>query len=107
LQHRLIWADCVEKLRISDAVIFRKEPVKLENRMRSAMRRIELAHERQKANWAEPFASRNSSRCTDKNFAYFAKNGVFQQNNQKLCCYRQLRAVQDERLKLYLDVFRS
>jgi hypothetical protein len=47
------------------------------------MRRIELAHELQMANWAEPFASRNSSRCTDKNFADFAKNGVFQQNKPK------------------------
>jgi hypothetical protein len=40
-QHRSKWADCVEKLRISDAVIFRKEPVMLKSQMRSAMRRRE------------------------------------------------------------------
>lgn len=94
-------ADCVEKLRISDAVIFRKEPVKLESRMISAMRRIELAHERQMANWAEPFASRNSSRCTDKNFADFAKNGVFQQNrpscSSRMCACRRRTCLAQKR----------
>jgi len=74
-----VWADCVEKLRISDAVIFRKEPVKFESQMRSAMRRIELAHERQKANWAEPLAAKSWSVCAGINFSDFAKNGVFQQ----------------------------
>jgi hypothetical protein len=65
-------------------VIFRKEPVKPKSQMRSAIRRSELAHERQKANLAEPLASNISSRGTDKNFADFAKNGVFQQNQPNL-----------------------
>ena len=44
------------------------------------MRRSELAHERQKTNLAEPLVSKSWLRCTDKNFADFAKNGVFQHN---------------------------
>ena len=48
------WADTVEKLQISDVVIFRKEPAIPKSQMRSAMRRSELAHERQKTNLAEP-----------------------------------------------------
>ena len=73
-------ADCVEKLRILDAAIFRKEPLMPKSQMRSVMRRSELAHERQKTNLAEPLVSKSWLRCTDKNFADFAKNGVFQHN---------------------------
>jgi hypothetical protein len=43
------------------------------------MRRNDLPHELQKANLAEPLALKGWSRCTDKNFTDFAKNGVFQQ----------------------------
>ena len=50
------------------------------SQMRSVMRRSELAHERQKTNLAEPLVSKSWLRCTDKNFADFAKNGVFQHN---------------------------
>jgi hypothetical protein len=46
------------------------------------MRRGELAHERQKTNLAEPLVSKSWLRCTDKNFADFAKNGVFQHNRR-------------------------
>jgi hypothetical protein len=49
------------------------------SRMRSAIRRSELPHERQKTNLAEPLASKCWSRCTDENLSDFAKNGVFQQ----------------------------
>jgi len=48
------------------------------------MRRSELAHERQKTNLAERLVSKSWLRCTDKNFADFAKNGVFQHNQPKL-----------------------
>lgn len=51
-------ADFVEKLRILDAVIFRREPVKPKSQMRYAMSGSELAHKRQKANLAEPLASK-------------------------------------------------
>jgi len=47
--------------------------------MRFAIRRSDLPHEPQKANLAEPLALNSWSRCTDKNFTDFAKNGVFQQ----------------------------
>lgn len=77
--HRRVWADCVEKLRISDAVIFRKEPAIPKSQMRSATRRSELGYEWQKTNLAEPLASKSWLRRTGKNFADFAKNGVFQQ----------------------------
>lgn len=73
------WADFVEKLRISDVVIFRKEPVRPKSQMRFAMTHSEQPHERQKANLAEPLASKTWSRCTDKNLTDFVKNGVFQQ----------------------------
>lgn len=69
----------VEKLRISDVVFFRKEPVIRKSQMRSAMRRSELPHERQKTNLTEPLGSKSWLRRTDKNFTDFAKNGVFQQ----------------------------
>ncbi len=85
-QHWWLWADCVEKLRISDAVIFRKEPAIPKSQMRSATRRSELGYEWQKTNLAEPLASKSWLRRTGKNFADFAKNGVFQQ-------YRLLEAI--------------
>ena len=44
------------------------------------MRRSELRHERQKTNLADPLASKSWSRCTNKKFTDFAKNGVFQHN---------------------------
>ena len=47
------------------------------------MRRSELAHKRQKTNLAEPLVSKSWLRYTDKNFADFAKNGVFQHNQPK------------------------
>jgi hypothetical protein len=47
--------------------------------MSFTVRRSELPHERQKANLAEPLASKSWSRCTNKKFADFTKNGVFQQ----------------------------
>lgn len=72
------WADSVEKLRISDVVIFRIEPVMPKSPMRFAMRRSELPHERHKASLAEPLAVKSWSRCTDKNLTDSAKNGVFQ-----------------------------
>ena len=50
------------------------------SQMRSVMRRSDLAHERQKTNLAEPLVSKSWLRCTDKNFADFAKTGVFQHN---------------------------
>ena len=53
------------------------------SQMRPVMRRGELAHERQKTNLAEPLVSKSWLRCTDKNFADFAKNGVFQHNGRK------------------------
>ena len=92
-------ADCVEKLRILDAAIFRKEPLMPKSQMRSVMRRSEMAHERQKTNLAEPLVSKSWLRCTDKNFADFAKNGVFQHNQPKILifcliakvCYRKLK----------------
>jgi hypothetical protein len=80
VQHQSNWANCVEKLRILDAAIFRKEPVKPKSQMISAMRRSELMHEGQRANLPEPLASKIPSRRTDINFADFAKNGVFQHN---------------------------
>ena len=49
-------ADCVEKHQISGIVIFRKEPAIQKSQMRSAMRRSELADERQMASLAEPLA---------------------------------------------------
>ena len=80
-------ADFVEKLRISDVVIFRKEPVRPKSRMRFSMRHSEQPHERQKANLTEPFASKTWSRCTDKNLTDFVKNGVFQQYQPKADIY--------------------
>ena len=80
LQHETQRTDCVEKLRILDAAIFRKEPLMPKSQMRSVMRRSELAHERQKTNLAEPLVSKSWLRCTDKNFADLAKNGIFQHN---------------------------
>jgi hypothetical protein len=77
---RPLLADTVEKLRISDVVIFRKEPVIGKSQVISAMRRSELPHERQKTNLAELLASKSWSRRTGKNFTDFAKNGVFQHN---------------------------
>jgi hypothetical protein len=44
------------------------------------MRRSELPHERQKADLAEPLASKSWWRRTDKKFTDLAKNGVFQHN---------------------------
>ena len=76
---RQVRADFVEKLRISDVVIFRKEPMIAKSQMRFSMRRSELPHERQKSNLAEPLASKSWSRCTGKKFTEFVKNGVFQQ----------------------------
>ncbi len=64
------------------------------SQMRFAMRRSELPHERQKANLAEPLALKNWSRCTDKIFTDFAKNGVFQQYR----LVRGLRCAFPERL---------
>jgi hypothetical protein len=72
-------ADCVEKLRISDGLIFRKEPVIPKGQMRIAIRRSELPHEPQETNLAEPLTAKGWLRCTDRNFTDFAKNGVFQQ----------------------------
>ena len=46
--------------------------------MRSFVRRRELAHERRKANLAEPLATKSLSVCTAKNSPIRAKNGVFQ-----------------------------
>ena len=74
-----ILADFVEKLRFSDVVIFRKEPVIPKSQMRFAMRRRELSHKRQKTNFAEPLVSKSWLRRADKNFTDFAKNRVFQQ----------------------------
>lgn len=54
---RLVSAHCVEKIRISDVVIFRKETVMPQIQMKFVTRRNELPHERQQANWAEPLAS--------------------------------------------------
>ena len=71
--------DFVEKLRFSDVVIFRKEPVIPKSQMRFAMRRRELSHKRQKTNFAEPLVSKSWLRRADKNFTDFAKNRVFQQ----------------------------
>jgi hypothetical protein len=51
--HYEIRADTVEKLRISDVVIFRKEPVIGKSHVISAMRRSELPHERQKTDLAK------------------------------------------------------
>lgn len=48
------------------------------------MRHSELTHERQKTHLAEPLASKSWLRLTNKNFADFAKNGVFQQYQPKL-----------------------
>ena len=76
MQHYAIWADCVEKLRISDVASFRKEPVIRKSQMGSAKRRSELPHERHKTNLAKPLASKCWSRRTDKNFTDFAKNRV-------------------------------
>ena len=64
-------------------MIFRKEPAIPKSQMGSAIRRSELPHERQKANLAEPLASKSWWRRTDKNFTGFARNGVFQQNRRK------------------------
>ena len=88
-------ADCVEKLRISDVVIFRKEPMIPKSQMRFTMRLSELSHERQKANLAEPLASENWSHCTNKNSTDFAKNGVFQQYGRipDLRCKRETSAL--------------
>lgn len=80
-------ADFVEKLRISDVVIFRKVPVIPKSQMRFAMRRNDLPHEPQKANLAEPLALKSWSRCTDKNFTDFAKNGVFQQYRPRVTLF--------------------
>jgi len=77
---RQLSADCVEKLRISDVMIFRREPEIGKSQVISAMRRSELPHERQKTNLAELLASKSWSRRTGKNFTDFAKNGVFQHN---------------------------
>lgn len=60
--------------------------MKPKSQARSAIRRIKQAYERQKANLAEPPASKTSSRGKAKNLADFAKNGVFQQ-------YRLVAAV--------------
>ena len=54
------------------------------SQMRSAMRRSELPHERQKTNLAEPLASKSWLRRTGKNFIDSAKNGVFQQYQPKV-----------------------
>ena len=53
------WADCVEKLRISDVAVFRKRPAIRKSQMRFANRRCELLDERYKANLAEPLASKS------------------------------------------------
>ena len=47
------------------------------------MRRNELTHEHQKANLAEPLASKSWLRPTAKNFTDFAKNGVFQHHQDE------------------------
>ena len=67
----------VEKLRISDVVIFRKKPVKPQSQSRSAMKRSALPHERQKTNLAESPCFEKLVAPYGQKFIDFAKREFF------------------------------
>ena len=76
-------ADCVEKLQNLKIENMRREQMDSENQMGLRARGDRVAQKCRRLNLAEPLASKTASRGKEKNFADFAKNGVFQHNRRK------------------------